>query len=419
MLGLILAGEAIYALPFHLTRFFRPTILEVFDLTATELGAAQSVYGIVAMLAYFPGGPLADRFPARKLMAMSLWTTAAGGLYLATFPDHTGTTLVFAFFGVTTILLFWAALIKAARDWGDEDTQGRAYGILDGGRGLLAAAMASIGVMVFGWAFPDGYEAATDAQRTEALRTVIYGYTSVTAFAGVFVWFALKDHGDSPTQLNDTRAALSNVPVVLRKPTVWLQACIVACAYAGFKGIDNYSLYAVQVYGLDPVRAGEIVAWGSWTRAIAALAAGFLGDRFSRPGMLLWLFVGLLISNLFFATYTPGEAAVVVLTSNVILASILVFALRGLYFSIFEDADVPTRATGTAVGVVSVTGYTPDIFMYLVAGILIDTYPGITGHQYYFYVLASFALLGAVASALFARVAREPPRKSSSEPARE
>ena len=82
MLGLIIAGEAIYALPFHLTRFFRPTVLEVFGITATELGAAQSIYGVVAMLAYFPGGPLADRFPARKLMAMSLWTTAAGGFYL-------------------------------------------------------------------------------------------------------------------------------------------------------------------------------------------------------------------------------------------------------------------------------------------------------------------------------------------------
>ena len=79
MLGLILAGEAVYALPFHVTRFFRPTVLEVFGLSNTELGTAQAVYGIVAMLAYFPGGPLADRFPARKLLALSLWSTAAGG----------------------------------------------------------------------------------------------------------------------------------------------------------------------------------------------------------------------------------------------------------------------------------------------------------------------------------------------------
>ena len=34
MLGLIIAGEAVYALPFHVARFFRPTVLEVFSLSA-------------------------------------------------------------------------------------------------------------------------------------------------------------------------------------------------------------------------------------------------------------------------------------------------------------------------------------------------------------------------------------------------
>ena len=72
MIGLVVAGEAVFALPFHVARFFRPTVLEVFALTNTELGAAQGIYGILAMLAYFPGGPLADRFPARKLLAFSL-----------------------------------------------------------------------------------------------------------------------------------------------------------------------------------------------------------------------------------------------------------------------------------------------------------------------------------------------------------
>ena len=120
ILSLILAGEAIFTLPYHVTRFFRPTFLEVFDLTATELGVAQSAYGFIAMAAYFFGGPLADRFEPRKLLAGSLWATALGGLYLATFPDVTGVTLIWGFFGLTNILLFWAALIKVTRAWGGE-----------------------------------------------------------------------------------------------------------------------------------------------------------------------------------------------------------------------------------------------------------------------------------------------------------
>ena len=57
MLGLIIAGETVYTLPYHVARYFRPTMLEVFDITATELGAAQGLYGVIAMLAYFPRGP--------------------------------------------------------------------------------------------------------------------------------------------------------------------------------------------------------------------------------------------------------------------------------------------------------------------------------------------------------------------------
>ena len=102
ILSLILAGEAIFTLPYHVTRFFRPTFLEVFDLTATELGVAQSAYGFIAMAAYFFGGPLADRFEPRKLLYVH-FGHRHGGLYLATFPDVNGVMLI-GFFGLTNIL---------------------------------------------------------------------------------------------------------------------------------------------------------------------------------------------------------------------------------------------------------------------------------------------------------------------------
>ncbi len=407
MLGLILAGEAVYALPFHIARFFRPSMLEAFGLSATELGAAQGVYGVVAMLAYFPGGPLADRFPARKLMALSLWSTAAGGLYMATFPAYGGTMLVFGFFGITTILLFWAALIRATRDWGGTDAQGRAYGILDGGRGLLAAALASVGVMIFGLAFPDGYDAASDAEKQAALRIVIQGYTVFTALAGVFVWFALKDPGTHAAPSGPgtgTGPVLTHIRAVARLPAVWLQALIVICAYVGFKGYDNYSLFAVEVYGLDEVEAAQLIALGAWVRPIAALGAGLLGDRFTVTRMLGVCFVLLLLSDLYFALAPPMPGAVWVILSNTLLACIAIFGLRGLYFALFEETRVPPIMTGTAVGIVSVLGYTPDIFTTLVAGILIDTYPGVPGHQYFFMFLAAFATVGLVATFLLSRL---------------
>ena len=408
MLGLIVAAEAVFALPFHLARYFRPTLMEAFNISATELGAAQGMYGIFAMLSYFPGGPLADRFSARKLMAMSLWSTAAGGLYMATFPGYAGAVLIWAFFGVTTILLFWAALIKATRDWGGSHTQGRAYGLLDGGRGLVAALLASVGVLIFAVAFPDGYDAASGPERAAALRSVIYGYVGFTALTGVFIWFALPEQPHSlisGSQQSWTGVA-RNLKMVMAIPAVWLQALIVICAYVGFKGVENYSLFAVEVYGIDEVRAAEIIALSAWMRPIAALGAGLLADRFDPGRMLLLSFVMLLLCYMAFAFTTPG--AVEVLIANVLLSCIAIFALRGLYFAVFEQARVPLAVTGSAVGLVSMIGYTPDIFVTFVAGLLIDTYPGGPGHQYFFFFLMAFTAVGAAASMAFLRLTRQP-----------
>ena len=113
---LIMAGEMIFGLPFHVVRYFRPTLLEVFNLTNAKLGDAIAVYGVTAMISYFPSGIIADRFSARKLMSLSLLATALGGIYLATIPSQIGLSLLFGYWGITTILLFWSAMIRATRE---------------------------------------------------------------------------------------------------------------------------------------------------------------------------------------------------------------------------------------------------------------------------------------------------------------
>ena len=409
MLGLILAGEAIFALPFHVARFFRPTVLETFSISATELGAAQGVYGIVAMLAYFPGGPLADRFSARKLLAISLWLTTSGGLYMATFPSYSGSLLLWGFFGFSTIIFFWAALIKATRDWGGHQKQGRAYGLLDSGRGLLAAALASIGVMLFSFSFPDGYSGASIELKREALRMIIYGYTLVTALVGIFVWFVIADSQPSTKTTHSQAVKIKGsvwdqIGSVVKIPAVWLQAIIIICAYVGYKGFDTYTLFAVQAYGLDEVEAARVVAIASWMRPLAALGAGLLADRFNVSLMTALSFVVLLGSDLFFAISTPIQGGLWLLLGNTVIGAAAFFGLRGLYFALFEEAKMPVALTGTAVGLVSLIGYTPDIFVSYVAGILIDSTPGLVGYQHFFWFLSAFAGIGVVASLILMRL---------------
>lgn len=356
----------------------------------------MAVYGIVAMVAYFPGGPLADRFSARKLLAVSLWTTAAGGLYMSTLPDYRGSVWLWGYFGVTTILLFWAALIRATRDWGGRDEQGRAFGLLDSGRGAMAAVMASIGAGLFAWSFPEGYEYATFAERKQALVSIIHIYTMTTFAAGIFVWFAIPESPPGRGKRWDpkTEPVMQHLGRALRLPAVWFTAVIVVCAYVAYKGFDNYGLYAVQGFGMDEVDAARLTAVGAWVRPIAALGIGLLGDRFLVSRMIVVCFFALLVSQLIFAFLTPAPGLGWVLWVNILFGSTAIFGLRALYYAVFEEAEIPVAVTGTAVGIVSVIGYTPDIFVSYFGGVMLDASPGLAGHQDFFAFLACFAGLG-------------------------
>jgi len=352
------------------------------------------MYGVVAMLAYFPGGLLADRISARRLLTGSLLCTSLGGLYLAGFPSGRGLGWLFAYWGLTTILLFWGALIRATREWGGVDKQGRAYGLLDGGRGLFAAVIAAGAVFVFQALLPEDPMTATAEERIEALRSVILVYTATTAGAGLLCWLLVP--GGQPQHSNRPRV-FGNIGKVVRLPTVWLQALIIVCAYVGYKGIDNYSLFAVQAYGMNEVEGAKVTALSAWVRPAAAIGAGLLGDRISSSRVSALCFAVMVASYLWFGLTEPVPSMSWVLYANVLISCVAVFGLRGVYFALFQEGSVPLETTGTAVGLVSV------IVVALAGGWLLDRSPGVAGHQHFFLFLSAFAVIGLLASLEFRR----------------
>lgn len=391
MLALIVAGEIVFGLPFHTARFFRPTLLEVFGFTNTQLGDLFAVYGVTAMISYFPGGALADRFPARTLLTASLFTTAAGGLVMATIPAAMPMGLLYGFWGVTTIFLFWGALIRATREWGGESTQGLAFGVLEGGRGLVAALIATAALAVFAAIMPDNVELATDEVRRAGMRGIVLVYTAAAFLAGVLTWLTVPVP-DAAGYRNPQ--PLRGMATVLRRPVIWAHAAVIVCAYCAYKGLDNYSLYAVQVLGMDEVRGAALSTWGGWVRPVAAIVAGVVADRFGAARSIGVAFTVLAASWLLLGVTSADQAGLGIVYLNLFVTFFAVFALRGIYFALLEENRTPPYLTGAAVGLVSLVGFTPEIFFAPITGRILDANPGIVGFRHYFLFLAGIAVLG-------------------------
>tara|TARA_B100001248_G_C27399676_1_gene469100 strand:+ start:10303 stop:11556 length:1254 start_codon:yes stop_codon:yes gene_type:complete len=399
---LIIAGEVIFALPFHIARFFRPTFLEVFQINNTQLGDIFASYGIVAMLSYFPGGLLADRFSARFLLSVSLIGTSVGGFYLYTIPPVSGMYVVFAIWGATTILLFWSAMIKATREWGGSMNQGLAFGLLDGGRGLVASLMASLAVIILSYYVQDRVFAPQ--QQREGLQSVIAYYSIITLLVALAVWFFLKQH--SQQQKQDLKVQEDNpvsIFAVLRNPKIWWQAGIVITAYCGYKGLDNYGLYATQVLDMGEVESAAFVTYTSYSRPIVAVLAGFIADRWRPSSVILFLFLLCTACYLTLYLFSPSTMSLALIISNLVFTIAAVYALRGIYFALLEEGSIKSNATGTATGLISLVGFTPDVFFAPLTGRILDANPGLVGFQHYFLFLSLCAFLGLISVWCFTR----------------
>lgn len=408
IVALMVAGESVFLLPFVLARIFRPTFLDVFGITNLELGTAFSAYGVVAMAAYFAGGPLADRFSARRLMTAALVATGAGGAVLAAVPGTTVMNVLWAIWGMTTILLFWAAMLRATREWGGEHAQGRAYGLLDGGRGLLGALVASFSVFVFALLLPGDAASATPEQQASAFMAVIWVFTGMTLLVAALVWFIVPDNDPTRTEGARQRLSAAGMKAAAKMPVVWLHAVIVVCAYVGYKATDDFSLLARDALGFDDVQASSIGTLSFWVRAISAVGAGYLGDRIDSSMVILLGFALLVGGSLVIASGLLPPSVPWMLITTIVATSVGVYALRGVYFALLAEGAVPLAFTGSAIGLVSFIGFTPDVFMGPLMGVLLDGSPGVVGHQHVFLSVAVFGTIGFAATVAFRRISAAP-----------
>lgn len=407
ILLLILSGELVFILPYFLSRVFRPTFLDVFNLTNTELGSLFSVYGTVALFSYIFGGSLADRFLPGKLIAISLFLTSLGGLVIATFPSLFIMQIVYGYWGFTSVFLFWSAMIKATRIWGGNKNQGQAFGFLDGGRGLVAGIMGTLAVFIYSFFIEADVAFSSLEERQNAFKYVILFSSLIVALAGILVYFFLNVKPDEEKDFNSSVYSLKAIQKVLKMESVWLLMIIILCAYFGYKVTDIYSLYASEVMNYDEIDSANIGSLQLYLRPIACILFGLLADRSKRS--IFWIIIGFAImlfgSALFASGLVKSHLDVFFLFSIVILA-IGTYAIRALYFALMQEGKISLSLTGTAVGIISLTGYTPDIFAGPLMGYYLDQFPGLLGHQYIFIYLLGFSVIGLICSLRFSRIIR-------------
>ncbi|MEM5399864.1 MFS transporter [Paraburkholderia unamae] len=406
LLLLVLAAGGIYPLLYQ-RQVYQTTMLDVLHIDNAQLGYLYSVLGIVFFVSYLPSGWLADRVAPRLLICFSLIGTGALGLWYSTAPSFHALLVIFCLWGVTTGLTFWASVLKRVRMIAGANEQGRFFGLLDGGRGLVEALLATAALALFA--------AATGSGRGEAvgLRHVIYMYSFTCIALGALMSF-FKDPAPaqaetSSVEVNANGSLWRDLATLAAIPQLWLMAAVVFCGYQIFWATYSFSAYLQQgEMHMTVVAAGMVTTAKLWMRPIGGIGGGFLGDRLSNLRVLIWALF-LAVAGLIGLIVLPALRNMVLLGAVVLFIGLMTYAIRGLYWTLLDYCAIPMRITGLAIGLVSLLGYSSDIFLPLVNGYITEHYAGMLGYQIYFAYVAAIGTLGGIAALVLKRMTHSKP----------
>jgi len=402
----VLAAGSIYPL-IYLKTGYQETILQVFNMTLPQLNNMYSVLGLVFVFGYFPSGLLSDKFSARNLLAISLFFTGLGGLWFAQIPAYSNVTIIFAIWGFFSVFTFWSAHMKIVKLLATDNEQGKFFGILDGGRGVVEALLASLAVFIFSSILGGSVDPMV---KKDALIGVIYMYSAVLLVTSVLVMFFVQDDKkivtESKPDVAKEKFSFANVFKLFKNKFVYLHGGIIFMGYAVFWTVYYLGGFLESNVGISAVTVATIMVVVLWMRPVGGLLGGFLADKIGKDKVQMGSLLGAAICLLAIALL-PVATGASFFTAAVVLLGVFLYAIRGTYWSLLGDYKIDAIILGTAIGVISFIGYLPDIILPQFNSYLWATFGANGGYNAYFISSAIVGLVGVVLVFIFGMLVRK------------
>jgi len=388
---LALASGSIYLIPYTRYAFYDYQI-KAMGISNTQIGLLSTAYGIAAMILYIPGGVLADKFSSRKLISGGLLlTTLFTVIYAFTSESYGLAVAIWVVFAVTTVFISWSAIMKAVRLCGTSDQQGFMFGLYYCIQGITGGIINAIAI----WVSDFG------GNMTTKFFYIVIVYAASTAVAGILAFIVIRDEEPAETVANpEEKFQFSQAGRLLKSPKLWLLAIIVFCGYSIYSSTTYFTPYLTNVVGVSPQTTGFLSIFRTNFAYVFAPLSGLVADKLikstSKWFIIMYAVMAVMFAGIFLI---PGNASVGFVSFYTILPGIIGLAIYSITFSIATEIKIPVIFMGTAIGIASVIGYTPDIFMPTMFGNWLDKF-GNTGYNYIFCYLIAVCIIAAVISCL-------------------
>ncbi len=408
----IVASGAIFPLV-YLKAQYQETILMVYDMSIQQLNTIFVIMGFVFVIGYFPSGILSDKFSAKGMLVLSLLGTAAGGIWFAQVPSYGAIIVIFSMWGFFTGVTFWGAHLKVVKMLAKPSEEGRFFGILDGGKGLIEAVLASIALAIF-TAVLGGSDDGVIME--EALLSVVYMYIAVLVAAAVLVIIFVKEVKTENTEVTseakeESKFKFSDVGKIFKNKYVYYQGIIVFAGYTLFWTNYYFSGYLQTNLEISLEAAGTIMVIILWMRPIGGTLGGIMADKIGNVKTIRIVLtagcIGLLVLSL-----APASLPVTFFSGAAIISGLVFYMIRATFWTLLGESNIEPMIMGTAIGVISVMGFVPDIILPYVHTFWTNMFGAAGGNTGYFITSVCIGAVGIVATVLYSRSRKLDKQKS-------
>ncbi len=407
---LMLGAGTIYKLGFLKDAFYVP-MQEFMGLSHTQIGTAMSIAGLISTFGFLASIYLTDRVSKKIMIPLSLVSICVCGICLSTFPPYPVFLLIYCLLAICADMLYWPTMLKTVRLLGNEDEQGRMFGIMEAGRGLMDTIVAFGALGIF----------SAMGSTANGLKMAILFYSIVPGIIGIIMYFLL-DPDEAPAAASETAPSTANankrawegVIRALKNKNIWLVSFNVFFVYSVYCGLTYFIPFLEETYALPAALVGVYGIINQYgLKMLGGPIGGFITDKVLHSAtkylQIAFVIVG---SILVVFSLLPHQSMGIILGMAVSLAiSACVYSMRAIFFAPMDEVHVPREITGSAMSMGSFIGYLPGAFMYAVYGGILDKFKGLAGYRIVYIIMAVFAAGGFVLSTYILRTIKKDKKK--------
>lgn len=388
---LIIGAGTVFKLSSLKDAFYVP-MQEFMHLSNTQIGVALSVYGIVQTIGNFASIYISDRFSKKILIPFSLICVGLVGFYMATFPGYYGILLAWGLLSLFGEVVYWPVLLKSIRLLGDSSQQGRLFGFLEAGRGVVDTIVAFSALGFF----------AIFGKNALGLKSAIIFYSACVIIAGILAYFLLEDDKiqtktEDGKEINKNALAWQGVIKAIKTPEIWVVSLTIFTIYSIYCGLTYFIPFLKDIYAMPVTLVGAYGIINQYTlKLVGGPIGGYLADKkFHSSTRYLRFALILAALAIFTFIFLPHEDLNVYLGMCLTLGfGAIVFTMRATFFAPVDEIEIPREISGAAMSIACIFGYSPQLFCFALYGYIIDHFKGILGYKIVFGIMGCFAIAG-------------------------